>query len=539
MWKITGLLSASSSYVTCTDGLLYALGPSKIATTGSIEKTYTGLATHNIIYFGMTVGLCGVWQSSDSFTVVIGSYSTSFAIGSAVASKASASCNGVTCLLTALVGKSLHSANTVNVKISWSFQGNGSPAPAFTVKDVSLSFATKTADDIQEMYLTIGDSAVPGSTKCYATEYWDASSSSCKTCATNCFSCFGASTNQCYKPSFEVSFDGTNLFTCSASSNCRNCYSTASNACYLCAHNYALTVGGTCTSSCPSGYTAYGDATAAACFPTCTSSQFLLYNETCVNSCDAPLVSGTNTEGKTCSYPCGLPSNTYLAWNGSCLSSCPYYQRIENYYQFCDVCQPGYYMYDNGTCLSSCYSSFTPSTIGGSMFCKYPCASASNYLYQNGSCIASCQTAFISYTEGSFKFCNYPCITGKFLYVNGSCMATCETLFNQRTEGTYKFCDYPCTSGQYLYANSSCMTTCQTSFNQRTEGTNKFCDYPCTSGQYLYANSSCMTTCQALFKSRTEGTSKFCDYPCPYTQFLYPNSSCIATCMQIVKPHLA
>ena len=68
------------------------------------------------------------------------------------------------CLSTSIVGKRFHTLSSVTIKVSWSFQGN--PSAAFGIKDLSLSFGKKTPNDVEEMYMTLGDSSLSWSTNC-------------------------------------------------------------------------------------------------------------------------------------------------------------------------------------------------------------------------------------------------------------------------------------------------------------------------------------------------------------------------------------
>ena len=571
VWSVTGFVSSSNRVGSCSNGLYYLGAPGLTTSVGSMSKSYFGFTTHSVIYFNFAICLCGVWQSADTFSVQFdGRGPFSFSPAGAVASKASITCGSanVNCLSTNIAGKILHTSSSLTFKLSWSFSGTGSPAPSLAIKDFSMSFGTLKAGETEGVYITLGDTSVTGSTQCIVGSYYDTTSSSCKACNSVCYTCFGPTAAHCYRPPWNGFYDGTTAYTTCNAPNCYSCYGTGTSQCTWCSNN--LNPDGTCSASCTSPLVSYGENIVHVCLATCSATQYMSWNNTCFSSCNAPLVAGTDSKGKTCSYPCGLSTTTFLYWDGSCQSTCPYYTRIENYYQFCDACQPGYYRWDNGSCLSSCYSTFSATNVGGSLFCKYPCTSSqylyansscistcqalfstrtegsfkfcnypctsSQYLYANSTCMSSCQSAFVPRTEGTNKFCDYPCSSAQFLYANGSCISTCQSLFTPRTEGTYQFCTYPCASGQYLYLNGSCITSCQTAFSPRTEGTYLFCTYPCASGQYLYANGSCVSSCQVLFNKRTEGTYSFCDYPCASGQYLYANGTCMSSCQSVFIP---
>ena len=532
MWAVTGFVSSTNRITYCnSDTWLYLGGPGLLTSAGSMSRLYSGFSTHSVIYFNIALALGGIWQGTDYFSIKFDDRGPfSFSPGSAVQNKAGTYCAGVSTLETNIVGKILHSASTVTVYIAWSFPGTGSPSPSIGIKDISMSFGTKKADDTEGVYLSLGDTGVSGSTICPVGRYFDTSSNYCQYCNSICWNCFGPSAAQCYRPPWNGYYDGAIAYNAANTPYCSSASGLGTSQCNWCADNYALNPDGSCSTSCPSPYVKYGDNLFHICLMPCSSSQYMAWNNSCIDTCNSALISGTDSHGKTCSYPCGRSPYTYLYWDGSCRTTCTYYPRVENYYQFCDVCQRGYYKYDNGSCLTSCEASFTLKNIGDSLFCTFPCSDTNLYAYANSSCFSTCQPLFKIITSGVYKFCNYPCSSSQYLYANGSCLATCQALFIPRMEGSNQFCDYPCATG-YLYANGSCLATCQSVFIPRTEGTNKFCDYPCTSG-YLYANGSCLATCQALFIPRTEGTNKFCDYPCA-TGYLYANGSCLATCQSL------
>ena len=230
-----------------------------------------------------------------------------------------------------------------------------------------------------------------------------------------------------------------------------------------------------------------------------------------------------------CDYPCGIEK--YLFWNGSCSSQCPYYSRTENWYNFCDACQPGYFMYANASCYPSCYTLFSVSVTGGSKFCNFPCSSGS-YLYPNRICKMTCSIPIIPRSESTYLFCDYPCLINQVLYWNGSCLPSCK--YVARTENLYKFCD-ACANGYYMYENNTCYSTCYTLFSAVTIGGSKFCNFPCLPGSYLYPNTACSTTCSTPITPRTESTYLFCDYPCQASMYLYWNGSCLSSCQYTTR----
>ena len=238
---------------------------------------------------------------------------------------------------------------------------------------------------------------IAGSTNCVETKYFDTISNSCQPCAASCFSCFGPLSTQCYRPYFEIGYDGSQYYQCTSGTHCRNCLKTGYNQCFLCQQGYYLDQNNLCVTSCPSPTTIVGSLVGAICISSCpSSSPFILWNNTCVSSCDPPLVAVSTTLGSFCGSSCGQ-SSSFLYWNSSCLPRCPspHYQRKENNFLYCDACQPGYYFYENGACLSSCYIQFKALTIANSIFCIFPCKYY-EYLYQNATCSEDCPLPYFA-----------------------------------------------------------------------------------------------------------------------------------------------
>ena len=387
--------------------LFYFLGgPSCLSLSGYIERTYYGFSTHDILYFGFQIILGGTWQPSDSFSLYFdGSILKTFYPHQAVSLYSTASCSTAynTVLYSEVGGKVLHTNSLLTFRLSWGFQGPGSPFIA--IKDLTISFATKTPTDLEEAYLMVANTALPYSSACTVGQYYDTITGSCEGCDPVCQSCFGKDTTQCYRTLWHGAYDGTTSFGCF--SDCYNCWGPANNQCKWCPPLEVLDQTNVCQSSCTLPYVQYGDGSIHACLLPCASNEYRLWNNTCGASCNPPLVSTLDPNGNTCSYPCGLSINSFLSWDGTCLSTClpPHYVRDDNNYRFCDACQPGYFMYQNGACLPSCDPLFTITLIGSSNFCNYPCLS-SQYLFEDGSCLATCPTPYAITVKMSFNFCN-------------------------------------------------------------------------------------------------------------------------------------
>ena len=121
----------------------------------------------------------------------------------------------------------------------------------------------------------------------------------------------------------------------------------------------------------------------------------------------------------------------YLYWNQSCLNSCdpPLMQRFDGPAQFCDYsCSTTSFLYWNGTCLSQCASPLVQKIERSPLrqFCIYPCASVDEFLYWNTSCLSTCKPPFVTRIDYGKKYCDYPCAASQYLYYNGSCQSTCN-----------------------------------------------------------------------------------------------------------------
>ena len=403
-WTKNSFKLSTQLISSCSNLLAYLGGPNLQYSSGYMERLYTGFTIHDIIYYHITVILCGVWQPADTFTIQFDDgekfiFDSIYMIPSAQFTITCGASN-VPCLNQNIVGKFLHTKSTVTLRVSWNFKGNGLPAPAIGIKDVSFAFGTRKTGDVQEAYLSLGDPAKPWSTRCPQSSYYDERLKKCYGCDGSCLLCYGPANTECYGPQYQSFYNGKIYMFCSPP--CLQCWGTANNQCYRCS---LLDYDNTCQSSCTTPYVSFGSSYKI-CLKPCAANEYMLWNNTCGSSCNFPLISGTTTHGNTCDYPCGLSSSVFLYWNGSCLPTCPYNIRVENYYQFCDVCPQNQYTYPNGLCLSACYAHFHLSVNGGASFCSYPCATG-HFLYQDGSCHPDCGWAYKKRTKHGFSFCDH------------------------------------------------------------------------------------------------------------------------------------
>ena len=490
-----------------------------------MTRTYTGLSSHNIIYFSMLYALNEQWQSEDSLYVVLGGVSSPvWKLGSLITySMVDCGPSNVPTMRRYIIGKVFHSDTSVTLSVHYSFQGGGSIA-SLGIRDVSMTFRTSQPADVQDFKTTFV--GAPNSTPCYEGQYQDFPSH-CVNCPTSSYMCTADDSTGYYRPTWGYYFDGTGYSLCS--SDCALCTGPAPNNCLRC-NSKVLDYDGTCQTGCTYPYNAVGSGIVRGCQAPCQVGEFYYtWNSACLSSCDAPLQPNTEALISVCNYPCA--AGEYLFWSGGCSSQCPYYSRTQNGYKFCDACQPDYFMYANTSCYSSCYNLFSVSVTGGSKFCNFPCPSGS-YLYPNGACSTTCSTPIAPRSESTYLFCDYPCQASMYLYQDGSCLPSCQ--YTIRTENGYQFCD-TCANDYYMYENKTCYSTCYTSFSVVTIAGSKFCNFPCLSGSYLYPNGACSTTCSTPITPRAESTYLFCDYPCQASMYLYPDGSCLPSCQYTIR----
>ena len=466
----------------------------------------------------------GTWSPGDTFSIQFDDKSpTLFTIGAPISTNINCGNSNIGSLWTHIAGKTLHTASSITIKISWK---TVTPSVGIGLRDCTMSFGTQKAFEVEGAYI-ITTQAIYPNTGCDGRQY--PSGSSCLPCQDPCEQCYGPSASQCYSPWLNNYYNGNQVIACNP--GCRQCIGSNSNQCNLCFGNSILRVDNSCGPYCINPKISFGVPGAYTCILSCLSNQFMLYDNTCVNSCDPPLVEGPQMQSRTCESPCGQTANQYLYWDGTCQPACPYYSRTNYGYYFCDACQPGYYMYSNKTCSSLCYPAFTQRTQGGSKFCDYPC-NDDLYLYQNGSCLSTCYDVFDHKVEGSFRFCDYPCQLNKVLYQNRSCLQSCSAPFTTWIEGGYSFCNSPCSAATFFYQNGSCLLTCASGFIQKVEGMIQYCNYPCSSTQFLYQNGSCLSICQTPFVLVPQGDFRFCNFICTDTASFYylADGTCRSTC---------
>ena len=147
----------------------------------------------------------------------------------------------------------------------------------------------------------------------------------------------------------------------------------------------------TCQSTCSNPYIINTPTGYKECATPCQAAgTFMLQDFNCVALCNSPMVPSTVGQAKFCNPPCG-PSN-FIFSNGSCSTACPYIERSDGTYLYCDLCPSGEYQYANKTCIPKCDPPYKTSSFDNQNFCQSPCIgqTGSYYDISMSSCAASC-----------------------------------------------------------------------------------------------------------------------------------------------------
>ena len=344
----------------CNTFLAQYLGGS-IISTGYLKRTYKNLVPHDTLYVSINFILTGNWQSSDWFSVdVDGVSSTRWSLAPAVPFDSTITCGSLHSGLTnSIIGIVLHHRKSVTITINFSTtQGSGLNSPVFGIRDVTLREVYNQPGESNGFYLTLTNSAVPDITYCNSDSYLATNSgySSCQLCPTNrCDRCTGTQGTNCIRQAWASSYNGVSFSPCAT--NCMLCTGPGANDCVQRQKFYVLDYDNACKTQCTSPYQPIGTLFIKCLMP-CNSDQYLYWNNTCRDSCNFPLQ--TDSNGEECIYPCNKAYAEFLYWNGLCSTICPYIQRNENGYGFCDRYAAGYYLYpDENLCKPDCNYPYT------------------------------------------------------------------------------------------------------------------------------------------------------------------------------------
>ena len=315
----------------------FAGGPGVVTSpSGYMERTYVGLASHDIVYYSVTLSLIGAWQSSDSFTIQIDNNPLKTYNPSPYLSRfdhMNCGSSSIASSVPFMVGKRFHSASSITIRISY----NISSSVSFAVKDVVMSFATHQASDVnKESYQFMLQSSDSVSTGCGVSSYKNGSGN-CQSCNSVCFLCFGPYATDCYIPHPNAYFNGT--YFLSAVTHCIFGDPTGATKCLACGEGYVLDTDSTCKSSCTVPYVALHEGSAAKCMIPCGPGTYRQLDNTCSSLCSSHFVQVVNKQEIACTTPCGESINQFLNYNGSCISSCLYYMQIIDGNRICHRAQ--------------------------------------------------------------------------------------------------------------------------------------------------------------------------------------------------------
>ena len=499
------------------------------------SKTFSGLPTHNMIFYTFTFWAIDSWDvTQDYFRIAFDSYSATlftydiyrfpeYLCGQA---KYPDLRNN------RIFGTVSHSILTLTFKLT-SLMDGYSYDESFGIREFNMLFAT--ASGIPNNYCGLsytGLSSTDQAYQCACPEGYYPIGSGCAACHANCASCFGGGNTKCYQCKPGASFISNACTTCSF--GCAVCSGTGENQCQACLTGFYLFNNANCLPSCPSPLIQ-----TLGCVNTCSSpcpaGTFYNWDTTCVSSCNFPLQQNTILGVvNTCTFPC--KQGLFLYADGTCSTSCyaPYNQAIYKGKNFCNLpCATNQYSSWNGTCTSVCLPPLVIQANENQLFCVYPCT-INQTLYWNGSCITNCTAPLVQTTINGDLYCNFPCKSYEVLYWDGSCAKSCRSLLTVRTEGSPRprtFCDFTGSTSSYLYWNGTYLSTCDFPLVQEVFKSRTFCNYPCNGTSFLYWNGSCLATCPSIFTTRVQGGVNFCDYPCSTSSYLYTNGSCISTCI--------
>ena len=187
------------------------------------ERTYTGLPSHNMIYFDINFQLINSWDHypPDYFEI---HFDSKVFRSSAISQRFSLSVlkycgvsggNGL--LNIRMNGKLIHAGTSVTLKVVSRMDGS-TQDESFGFRDVSLSFVPNPPNTTESACYPYSASSAPAHFVSYCAcsqgQYWDSHSSACLSCDSLCDNCFGAGSNQCATCAPGTWLDGSNCVEC-------------------------------------------------------------------------------------------------------------------------------------------------------------------------------------------------------------------------------------------------------------------------------------------------------------------------------------
>ena len=399
-------------------GVQFIGGSSVFVNNGdSISRQYTGLPSHNSIYFSALFVLVGIWGNTPGthgFQVQFDSPSNSLTLpfwNTFYTYFPSSGCGamappGLTDLW--FWGKAPHYASTLNLKVVY-LNPDGAAA-TFGIRDISMLVSSEVLSPGFTWHSNSFTLAGQGYPCTFPNYYW--TGGSCTNCHVSCAICSGSLNTQCIRCNPGYFYDGTYCQQCHPS--CSTCKGPLATDCDRCTIPLYL-LGTECISCAPPLIAATPDGAIGFCSTPCPASQYIYDNGGCADTCDPRFISVINQFGKFCQFPCPAGSTFYAD------STCNYnpctYPLIQVYYGAYKICQylcPAGQMAfkSNSTCISStsCNHPYATITYGAYQSCEPACPTtpAPMYTYWNGSCQNFCPSRMHQVIVDGYDMCNPP-----------------------------------------------------------------------------------------------------------------------------------
>ena len=410
-WAVSGLAGIVNSSLCGTNNPLLG-GYGVFSNSAGMSKTYSALPTHTAIYYQITFNFIDKFKTPDYFTLALDSNSIAGGgslktYNSYVTSDICGGSDPDTTQFT-IAGSMPHTAKTLAFQLTAKVS-TGAGSGTLGIRDIQLTFVNDSSVTAATSCFRVFDSQLLGlSGECSCVKDSYLNSGTCTPCDSACQNCFGSSASQCYACASGYSFIESQCVQCDSS--CLTCTGPDSLQCVTCQDGYWLQPDGSCTATCD--LPASQSLTIGSfqlCYASCTTSQYLLWDGTCVNDCSSPLVISLSGGYELCSKPC--ENNEYLYSNGSCESTCPS-PFISSSSLDVNLCQPpctnSQFLYLDGSCSSKCPNPLVSSTpADGVKRCSSPCPNSSDYYYSsNDTCGNICSSPSVLQTVQFIQVCS-------------------------------------------------------------------------------------------------------------------------------------
>lgn len=357
-----------------------------VKNTNYFQRTYSNLPVHSFVYYVINVIAIDSWGSSDTYSIAIdGRAVATWKPADYLAQYGDSICgdSNINDFLTTIIGKISHSSDSLTLKLTTNIVSKNLKPPGLGISDIFLSFPTSVITT-ESSYLCPDNTCIYKTQTCSIFQY--ETSGACITGCNNCEYPWGTQAGQTHRCPEGFSFDGNTCVQCQT--DCFFCSDSMTGSCNRCQKGFLLDLDGECRVSCQDATSIIkGTGTAQYCIEPCPSGKFMLWDFSCVSSCEAPLSQrSTPDQGDFCDYECEEDGTEYLYWNGSCKSKCEYPYKSRVY--------------------------------GENLFCDLPCEASSEFLYEDGSCLETCpEPKVISQydTTGSVQFCLDPTLSAENL----------------------------------------------------------------------------------------------------------------------------